>query len=372
MSCPGSVRLEASVEKQPGLEDRGSPHAAEGTLAHEVAEWCLRNNWADPSDYPKADIGEEMQAGVRVYLGAVAHAMGGQARRQLLVEQRISLADLNPPTEMFGTADAIVVDAREQHVHVIDLKYGSGVYVAVEDNPQLLYYALGVMLLVAKRGVEVNAVTATIVQPRYVGVEPVRSITYSREQLDAFAAELMSAAHATTLPDAPLVPGDHCGFCRARAVCPAKWDLAQATAQSDFDVVVAPPRPETLTDDQVLRVLAVSKQLRNWLDDVDEYAKRRAEAGDALPGTKLVASRATRKWTKNAEEDFLMYDSRSYKEVLRSPAEMEKLVGRKEFQDKFVSYTTKQSGGTILVSEHDPRPALNDSGELTAIPQEIA
>lgn len=239
MTCPGSYALCEAAEAGPS-----SSFAVAGTIAHALAERCL----ADPAYVPEDALDEthqlqghevivdaEMVRTVHVYLEAVRR----RARPGCVVrhETRVNLANwwigqAPPPTPMFGTADTWIFDPWTRRLSVVDFKYGSGVYVAVQDNPQLLYYAAGVVLQIPEL---VRDIELVVVQPRARGQEPVRADVLDLLDLRLWIDNQLKPAVARVQEaDAELVTGTHCRFCAARPTCPAYADRAQAAARADF------------------------------------------------------------------------------------------------------------------------------------------
>jgi hypothetical protein len=71
-----------------------------------------------------------------------------------------------------------------------------------------------------------------------------------------------------------------------------------------------------------------------------------------------VEKRATRKW-KDAREvsKLLGHNGECFTEPeLKSPAQVEKVLGKKNFAIALAEHVDKQSSGYTLVSESDPRP----------------
>ena len=233
--CPGSVRLSE------GIEDKSSPYAREGTAAHELAAECLTRGGqaadrigdiitvtekeGDERVEYEIEVTEEMATAVQTYVDAVREkaAMGNVVR----IETRFDLTPLNPPAPMFGTADAVIYRRDDKHLFVDDYKHGQGVTVQAENNPQLMYYALGAVVdLQAKP----EKITVTVHQPRSRADETVRAWTFGWDDLIAFKKDLFEAAEKTQQEDAPLNPGDHCRFCPLADSCPESTVTAPAAA----------------------------------------------------------------------------------------------------------------------------------------------
>lgn len=372
MACPGSVQLSR------GMPDETSPYAQEGTRAHAVAELALRRN-VDPGmwvglEVEGAEVEEEMADFVRLF---TEHC---ESLRQYCshswVEKRFNLKDLNPPGPMFGTADFVAYDSANRHLYVVDLKYGSGVVVEVEGNPQLRYYALGALLSLGTEH-PVDRVTITIVQPRaYHPDGVVRSETLGVEDLLAFSVDLMAAAREALKPDAKLQVGDHCRFCRAKPICPAQREAAEQVAMVQFDVLPEhrPPAPAELPDELFEEMLPKLAILEDWIKSMYAHAYNKLQAGEKVEGFKLVNKRPTRKWL-NEEDAKQWLESRGftpddYQETkMKSPAQVEKLLGKakKDLPEEFI---VKVSSGVKMVPAHDPAPEvlLTPGSEFDVLP----
>lgn len=365
MGCPGSVALEATVPSSGSSE-----HAQEGTTAHEMAELILTGyprSGVDKANKAGYDAGE-MSKHVRVYTDYVESLQGAK-----WYEMRVSLEALNPPVDMFGTVDTVVWNAGTGHLEIVDLKYGQGVVVEVQDNSQLLYYLLGVVLTLKVRP---ETMRITIVQPRAFHPDgAVRSVDVTWEELKAFRIRLMEAAAATQDPEAPLHVGDHCRWCDAKAVCPAQREHALEVARVEFDVEArepAMPAVEGLEPDQLALVLERAKLVEDWLKSVRDYAHRLIESGQEVPGWKLVAGRRSRNWRDPEEAEAWLRQRFKVGEVfskkLISPAQAEKLVAdrpRLEVPDEMIVW---QDGAPKLAPADSPKPALNSGAEFPTLP----
>lgn len=364
MSCPGSVALALSIPDH----DTTTVYAAEGTVAHELAELSLREN-VDPIMYVGKRIDgimvtKEMALAVGMYcdkVNALAQSCGVEPQ----LEVRFTLDRLDTPVDMFGTADCVVWDEEHSHLHVMDYKHGRGVVVEAEENQQLMYYALGAVL---ELGVRPDKITVWIVQPRAPHRDGVvRDYTFSWERMVEFRHELIDAANATQEPDAPLAVGDWCRFCPAQAVCPAQKEHALVLAQDMFEVEPHPdslPAPDQLTDDDLTRVLDYAPMIESWFRACRAFVQEKLERHEEHPGYKLVAKRATRKWIDEMEAREVLremgleeHDLIETKTI--SPAQAEKLL-RREGVEVPPSLYEKKSSGTTLAPDADPRPAAED------------
>lgn len=378
LHCPGSVRL------SDGMPNETSSFAAEGTAAHELCAAALTEGGfvadrlgryvdvktAKIVDTPEDtddenrffEITEEMADAVAMYVDHVKGLAG--ANSGLDVEQRLDMTHLHPG--IFGTGDATVFDPVGRHLHVCDFKYGKGVAVDADDNPQLLLYAAGA----ARRlhNAQIEKLTMHIVQPRAPHPKgPIRS--YEIDLLDLFEFEdtLAAAAAETDKPDAAVVAGDWCRFCPAQPVCPTVRAKRLAAAAEEFGDVgepIALAPPETLSDEKLGALLREADQIGNYVKAVQEYAHAQAMAGKMPAGFKLVAKRAVRKWRNDdeAKAKLLALAIEPFEEPkLKSPAKVESQFPGKnkaERQKAMADLVEAKSSGTNLVPSEDPRPAV--------------
>ena len=363
-ACPGSVHLSKDMPNE------SSPYALEGTAAHLLAERCLQEDrqaadsigeviTVENSDFA-VDI--DMADAVQVYLDAIAKDR--KEGDEIAVEQSFDLSSFFPG--LYGTNDFVLYRAETGELFVYDLKFGAGVPVEVIWNLQLLYYALGAAT--AKRDRRLTSVTLVIVQPRCAHPDgPVRRWEISPLDLLDWSADLVDAAKATEQPDAPLKAGSHCKFCLAAAKCTALRDQVMSIAKADFtDGNLTLAEPKDFSEVDLAAVLKEADLIDDWIRRVREYAHHEADAGRMLPGFKLVAKRAIRAWRDKNKTlvsllDFGLDQSAIYQDPkLKSPAQIEKTVGKKQMK-QFSDLVVKNSSGAVLVEESDPREAVKSS-----------
>jgi hypothetical protein len=306
-------------------------------------------------------VTDEMAEAVQVYLDFIETTI--QDGDDIRIEQKVSLDKLDPPRPMFGTADCVIYRRQERHLFVMDYKHGVGVAVEAEGNPQLRYYALGALLSLDDDE-PCDKITAVIIQPRAQHTDgPIRSETIESGDLIDFAADLVDGVKKTLQPDAPLVAGRHCRFCKAAPLCPAKRDQALELAQLEFgDDGLLPNRvdPRQMSIEQVSNYLKVADQIEDWLRSLRAHVLSALESGQSVPGWKLVNKRATRVWANKEKaeawaSEFGLADEEVYDRKLRSPAQIEKIVGKKNLPEDLVASV---SSGFTLALEADKRPAI--------------
>jgi hypothetical protein len=386
--CLTSVRLSAAAPLSEGSST--NIYAQEGTAAHALAEMCLTSvrlteEQREPSDFigmslNGVEVTEEMAAYVKVFVDHCRQIIKGCWHDEWWVERQFTLAALNPPDPMFGTADFVAYDRFLHTLHVVDLKYGQGVVVEVEGNKQLRYYGLGAILSL-DQSYPISKVVLTIVQPRVSHPDgTVRSEELAYMDILEFSGELLDAARETQNPNAELNPGSHCRFCPASGICPAQRTRALEIAQTEFEVIeveeFVPPAPSMIPDDQFFSMLGKLHVLDEWMRAMRARAMEKLERGEDVPGFKLVQRRANRKWTDEvAVEEILTSQGVPVEEFtersLKSPAKIEKAVGgKKKFEALLGGVVEKKSSGYTMVPDFDPRPALSLGAghEFAALP----
>ena len=368
MKCPGQPSLAKD------LPDKESIYAREGSAAHYMAEqafgkfppmrpslmWIKNKGKRCPGEYEDINCTEEMLEALDAYYEHV-NKLYYYCGKHLTFEQKFKLDWLHPG--LFGTVDCCAHDEKGT-MWVTDYKHGSGVVIEVINNPQLMYYALGA--IGPDNPLKIEKVILTICQPRaYHDDGPTRSWETTSEQLYTWARDVLKpAAMATTEPEAPLVAGDHCKFCKAMAICPQVAAESLAVAQQEFSVVegnqeINLPGPESLNIHQICRVLDFSAIISDWANKVKEHAQTLAEAGTQIPGHKLVQKRSIRKWRPDATGMLVtMFGDEAYQDpkVVGIP-EAEKRFGKKVVADLWV----KPDTGLQLVADSDKRKAVTPS-----------
>lgn len=353
LHCVGSV----------GDGGKPSVDAAAGTFAHSIAAQCLADKSISPSDFLlkretidgfEVECDLEMIDAVRLYLDEIEAEFAVGDKTWIEMPLLASLAGVDP--DLGGTADYVRYRPSARQLRVFDFKFGSGVYVEVDDNEQLKLYALGAMLEV---GEPVDEVTITIVQPRFEGAKPVRDHTFRAAEILEFIADVKEAAEKTRRPNPPLVAGEHCSFCPKARTCPELEKRQHDLVAAEFGPTVAYD-PATLAS-----ALAAVPLVKERIKALEAFAYAEAQRGVVIPGFKLVDKRANRRW--KSEGDVILWaqergiDPYLPREVV-SPAVMEKKLaenaprGKKKEAGKVLEqFVERVSSGTALVPESDDR-----------------
>ena len=363
MACTPSARLGE------GLEDKDSDHAREGTLAHRIGELYLRNRWED------ADIDEdmaaikmdpmysgEMEEHMESYAAFIEERMADAkahcADPRIFIEQTVRFDEYVP--EGFGTSDAIIIS--DGLIDVIDLKYGSGIPVSAENNPQMRIYALGCYLALSW-AYESKTIRMTIFQPRLDSIST--ALMTETELLEWAEKELKPKAALAWEGKGEFHPSEStCKWCKVAATCRANRDYQLELAKMDFR------DPPLLSAEEVAEVLSKLPSLMAWTDRVKAYALDAAvNHGTSFPGFKVVEGRSNRKYSDTEavaaalrKVGFKVADIYKPRELLGLTA-MEKLVGKKRFGELAGQYIIKPEGAPTLVPETDKRPPINTAAQ---------
>lgn len=349
LNCTPSARL----EEQFGRENAG-PYAEEGTAAHALAEHkvkkCLRKRSKRPvSDY-QCDEMEECTDGYASYvMEQVELAKQDCKDPVVLIEQRLDYSAYVP--EGFGTGDLLIV--ADKTLTVIDLKYGKGVAVDAEWNPQMMLYGLGALELFDAI-YDIETVRMTIYQPR---LESVSTWEISVPDLMEWVeTELKPKAQLAIRGEGEFHCGSWCRFCKAKNTCRARAEEYLRLAQMEFKP------PALLSDEEIAEVLKVADELAKWSADVYDFATDEAIThGKKWTGFKLVEGRSNRKYTDEeevAEAAKAAGYTDIYKKSLVGITEMEKLMGKKKFAEVLGKLVYKPQGKITLVTESDKRQEI--------------
>ena len=361
-ACPPSARLSE------GLPDTGSEAAKEGTLAHELAELKLRN-YFHSVDFGKRKLAaavkklkenplwdDEMMGYTDDYMDFVkAAALSFPAEPTVAIEKKVDISEYVP--ECFGTADCLLIGGGV--IHVIDFKYGKSPSgrVEAENNLQMQLYALGAWTA-SRMLYRVDRIRMSIVQPRLPdGITeweiPLEKLLETGEWIRE-RAQLAWKGEGEYHPDEKT-----CRFCRAKSRC-------RARAEKNIEMAFAPAKgklPPLISNKEMGEYLLQGQDVAKWLSDLQDCALQECLAGRDVPGWKAVEGRSTRKWTDMDAAFGRLIESGINAAVLweRKPvtlAQIEKIVGKKDFAECVGEYVVKEPGKPALVQESDNRPAI--------------
>ena len=411
LACPGSIREEAAYPEPPS-----GPGAIDGTHSHSLLEHCIKGN-GNPLkmvgvklqdhegefvvDRPRA---ERVELAL-VYVRSRVDMVHGIA--EVLPERRVSPAHLIGRTDMDGTCDVTIVTPEE--LEVVDYKDGMN-EVTAQDNPQLELYALGVLAgykLPVNGEYPFQTVRMTIIQPKMAlkGGQPITSHVVTVQEMMGKIGKYVVGGAATDAPDAPLVSGPHCKYCKHKACSTRAGNVMKELGMSfpalDQPVVLNPVtelsqqaanlEPNKMSPEQISQIMLAAPLVRQMIEAVEEEALARLKAGGTIPGLKVVHGRGSRSWALPEDEmatkliGMGIPKGEVYETKLLSVAKVEKLkweatkggekvqrqLSERQLKTLDTEYVAEVAGKLTVVPESDARTAvvLDASPLFAAVPQ---
>lgn len=365
INCPPSARLEEVIKEE------ASEYAREGSFAHALAELKLAQylgNITKPKyntelkrlkqdGFYSEELEDYTQAYVDFAVEKINDARAHTKDAVALLEAKLDYSPWVP--EGFGTGDLVLIT--DGVLEIMDFKYGAGVAVLAVDNSQMRLYALGAIHQFSML-YDIQTVRMTIVQPR------LDSISTDEIAID----ELINWGDTVVAPRAELAfngegefkSGEHCRFCKVKATCRARAEVNMQLARHDFKP------PALLTDDEIAEVMFIADELQRWVSDVQAYALDRAvNHGKQWPGYKLVEGRSYRRYADEFEAARALLaagfdEDKIYSKSLLGITAMEKLVGKKKFNEILGAVVEKPPGKPKLAPEEDKRPEIKSTAEI--------
>ena len=345
IACPGSVAL---VQKMPPKPS--SKYADEGTLLHNVMAELIMSE--EPPEYYIGTRYEDQILTFDLVEEKILPALRAldvidpEHKMEIEAETRVGFGDLLPG--VFGSTD--LIGRLGNRAVVLDWKFGDGVMVEVEENPQLMFYAAAAMRTPeAQWAFEgVTEIECVIVQP-----PEVRRWVTTPERIAKFELELVQAVKQAEKPDAKLSVGDHCRWCAAKPICPKMTGAVDRALKVQLDNLDAP---------KISAYLKNADMLEDWIKDLRALALQMLESGAKLPEYKLVAKRAIRSWSDEEKAKVALFaygltESEVMETSVVSPAKAEKALKKRKIglpEDLVVAI----SSGNTLASVDDPRPEV--------------
>lgn len=349
LACPPSALLSAEYE------ETNSEFAKQGSEAHQLCEYKLKKRLGLEAEDPTPKLSfydEEMEECAEDYVQYVQETLSAIKEccsdPIVLIEQRLDFSRWVP--KGFGTGDCIII--ADGTAYVIDFKYGLGLIVEAERNPQMMCYALGALHLFD--GIyDIDTVSMSIFQPRR---ENVSVYTLEKEELlDWAESTLAPTAQLAAKGEGEFLAGEHCRFCKVKAVCRKRAEHNLQLASYDFEM------PKTLSDTEIECILGKIDDLVAWAGDVKDYALEQALRGKDWKDWKLVEGRSVRKY---ANEDKVAETVQEagfdpYEQKILGITAMTKLLGKKRFEELLQGLIVKPQGKPTLAPMSDKRPSLN-------------
>lgn len=371
INCTASIEFIKNAKKIPS---KPSSYANEGTAAHLLGAHCLENGLETKAcighKFNDIVVNKDMATHVKTYTDYVNNSVTWDS--VLWIENILPLDFLEQGS--FGTADAVIVS--DTFIEIIDLKYGQGVAVEVEENPQLMIYALGVLHHLKINDIKFEdhrEVKLTIVQPRGRHDKgPIRSWNVTVEALRNFSHQVKSAIEESKSENAQFRPDEEiCRWCEAKPICRAYSEFCLDLAKLEFadlvdnttNVTNKLPKTDELSLEEMSLVLKHSKAILQWIDSIETAATIMLRNGVEFPNYKLVYGRSNRAWSNSKEvyERLISYgtdEDRLYTKKFISPSQAEKELTKQEL-DLVKDLIFKPEGKVSLAHISDTRPSID-------------
>ena len=353
LACPPSA---VAAEAYP---QQDTEYTREGTTAHEVAENMARL----APDYDKfcrdcwvVEVTQEMVDCAQSYADYIQEQIRSDDA-VVLLEQRVDFSPWVP--DGFGTCDCIIL--QDDTMTIIDYKYGVGVPVSAEGNPQMKLYALGAL---NDFGIayDVTKIEMHIFQPRINNISDCCLMV--EDLLEWAEQEVKPTADLASRGEGDYAAGEWCKFCPHAGRCRALTGICTEYVETHSLRAAVP----VLAPHEVAEVLAMEPLISLWLKRVKDQALTTLMDGGEVPGYKVVEGRSLRKWADEGEVVRELraagYGLEDYSETkLLSPAAMEKSIGKKKVAELLDSLIDRSPGAPTIAPASDKRPAYDRLAE---------
>lgn len=410
LNCSGSLIPNILLN-----DNSAGPEAAEGTVAHDLADtWLTKGRKAAQSrvgeivveDEHPVEITEEMLSYVSDYVDYVQEIE--QEAVESWTETRVDFSDLTPIPDQGGTSDhmALVEIAGKNFAHelvVTDLKYGKGIRVTAEGNTQARFYAYGSWRKL-KDSYNIVRVRIRIFHPRLI--EGATEEVISIDDLLDFAVYARARAHAAWQWNAPRTPSEEaCQWCKITDCAARYMQLAEVTSHvwddedsdEEFDYTdeeqragaeqidddmsgpaFRPAKPAALSTKALAKILRYRKQMEKFFAEIEEELLKRAVSDEEeIPGWKVVEGRTIRRWPDEVAvykhlKKLGLKDGAIYTESIISPAQAEEKLhakaglSKEEAANAVNVLAFKPRGSRSLVRSSDKREARLTSADVFA------
>lgn len=373
LNCTPSARLEDS------LPDSTSESAREGTLAHDLCELKLKKLFTEPAmpertyktrwNKIKKDklYNQEMERYTDIYVEYIQLlAYGFPVTPHIVIEKKVDYGLYAP--EGFGKADCIIISGNV--LHIIDFKYGKGVPVYAEDNPQMSLYALGA-LYAYDMIYPIDEVVMTIIQPRLDNISEWKT---TADALRQWGNEVVKPkAEIAFRGEGDFCQGSWCddGFCRAAATCRHRVKENMSIEKDYMNPITGKyDLPPILGNEDVGKILGRAQNLARWVKKLERHALEELIKGGEIPGWKIVEGRSNREFTSADDAYEALIQAGYSREILyeQKPlplTEAEKQISKEDYENILKQYIIKPKGKPTLALESDKRPAYEVKPSVT-------
>lgn len=375
ITCTKSMRLNAE------LEGRETFAAAEGTVAHHVAEFCMNqdippqallDDWfyymGEGEVTTDSIVGltamwefqcdEEMVACLSSYIAHCARRPGTH-----YVEVTVDISEYCPMPDQFGTSDHVSIDEAGATIYVDDLKYGKGVKVSPEENWQAIAYALGTLIWLRKKHPrtyeKIKHVVIGIYQPRLDNIDEWITTVDHVLELGEYIRERLAIAWSDKATFNPSKKA--CQFCK---VVPCKAEMEYISDELIEGLDTEQPVTAEIIESEYLLKPEEAEELwlkKGWFDNafrkLHDYLFRRISDNQPSTLLRMGEGRASRYWKNEQKAEEILEEfevERIYVQKFISPAQAEKKLNKKQ-KEAIAPLIGKKPGAPRLVpakSEH--------------------
>ena len=360
MNCPGSVQLSAGLG-----DNEDDTFSGPGQAAHALAEQCIIANvdpWTRigqemPTDNGTLPVDLEMATAVQEYISMIRREYPDRNQGNSWVERRFHCPSIHE--YFYGTSDYVYLWDEERALDVTDYKHGAGIIIEVKDNEQCMYYACGILEDLGLWD-KVDRVKLRIVQPRGFHWDgPIREWSISTADLREWLDGVLVPAMDRALVSRDTKSGEHCRFCPARSrQCPQIISDMEELGDMTKDIQAKGGETKELTNAQLTRFLTLFRVAKIINKAAESTTFNRIQAGQTIKGFKLVNAKSNREFKEGAEAAAVaQFKDHAYvARAIKSPAQIDKLPGGKDFSDR---WAFKPDKGLTLSEGEDTRPAVN-------------
>lgn len=383
--CLGSCRMEReALAKAGGVIEDENEYSKEGTALHHAMEHLLNSiEGLTPTLSEIDDIFGMTFNGVEITPELMDNKILPALKAFEEIIEKYDIVDYvvevrgNIPEApgAFGTIDILAITGDGKLV-VLDWKFGDGIFVEAEGSYQLQFYGgcavasdrpeIEDFLYPDEQALVPTDIILGIIQPRRNRDEETYRIWETNiESLDSFIDTVVDAVQKGAADSAPLRAGKWCWKCKAELICPERNRDVMAV---DYT------KPALMAPLEIAKNLEIADKIEGWIKTLRDYAHKEAERGVKIPGRKLVMKRGTRIYSNAAMAEKLLKRhlkvAGAYEKKLISPAQAEKKLGKKSYNEIIAPVVINHSSGTTLVAETDKRPEVSQVDKLKTLEEQ--
>lgn len=352
------------------IEHTSNVFAIEGTVAHKIAEtklYSILNNFKEgitsidnlfPEDSIEGkwikdnnfSIKNEMETHINnyvyyivdIYCDLYKKSNENIKKYNIPVISDVEIEFEDRDLGISGTCDFFIYGNNE--LHIVDFKYGKGTVLAQNNTQMMIYAILAINMYLDRDLNEVEKIILHIYQPRAVSSK--WELSY-KELLD-FETQLEKTINNIKNDKIEYVMGKHCMYCEVKDQCPNIRSLVDKCMTKDFDYIEKVALHRKIIKQFIKE--CENKIIEDFNNDKRDY-----------PLLKLVQGKKIRKYREGTENQVISILARNLPSEINimkplepiSPANAEKLLGKKKYEDLILDYVVNYRGSPSLVARND-------------------